>query len=402
MKYKYKIFGQDTKIKEGYVEDTSRENVILKLQAEGNIIITVEESMVVDELSFFKRYQKRITKKDIVLSTKQLSTLVGGGVQILRAFRLLSSESSSAGLGERFKIIADDIQAGMQVYKAMSRHSDVFDSFYISMVHSGEETGKLKETFEYLADYIERNYELVQKTKKALTYPMFVIATFIVVMMIMAFVVLPKLVALISEQGQEIPAFTRGILWVSNFLKDFWYIVFPAIGAFIFYLFQYSKTPGGVAYFDTLKLKVPILSGLYQKLYLSRFADNIDTMIGSGVPIVQSLQITAEVVDNYVFKKIFERVAEKVKQGKILSVALTEEPMIPNIMVQMTRIGEETGELGYMLKNVAKFYKRELEQTIESTISLIEPLMIVALGGGVGLLMASVLMPMYNIASSIQ
>jgi type IV pilus assembly protein PilC len=402
MKYKYKIFGQDTKIKEGYIEDISRENVILKLQAEGNIIITVEESMAVDELSFFKRYQKRITKKDIVLSTKQLSTLVGGGVQILRAFRLLSTESSSAGLGERFKIIADDIQAGMQVYKAMSRHSDVFDSFYISMVHSGEETGKLKETFEYLADYIERNYELVQKTKKALTYPMFVIATFIVVMMIMAFVVLPKLVALISEQGQEIPAFTRGILWTSNFLKDFWYIVFPAIGAFIFYLFQYSKTPGGVAYFDTLKLKIPILSGLYQKLYLSRFADNIDTMIGSGVPIVQSLQITAEVVDNYVFKKIFERVAEKVKQGKVLSVALTEEPMIPNIMVQMTRIGEETGELGYMLKNVAKFYKRELEQTIESTIALIEPLMIVALGGGVGLLMASVLMPMYNIASSIQ
>jgi type IV pilus assembly protein PilC len=402
MKYKYKIFGQDTKIKEGYIEDTSRENVISKLQAEGNIIITVEESLAIEELSLLKRYQKRITKKDIVLSTKQLSTLVGGGIQILRAFRLLSTESSSAGLGERFKIIADDIQAGMQVYKAMSRHSDVFDSFYISMVHSGEETGKLKETFEYLADYIERNYELVQKTKKALTYPMFVIFTFIIVMMIMAFVVLPKLVALISEQGQEIPAFTRGILWVSNFLKDFWYIVFPAIGAFVFYLFQYSKTPGGVAYFDTLKLKIPILSGLYQKLYLSRFADNIDTMIGSGVPIVQSLQITAEVVDNYVFKKIFERVAEKVKQGKVLSVALTEEPMIPNIMVQMTRIGEETGELGYMLKNVAKFYKRELEQTIESTISLIEPLMIVALGGGVGLLMASVLMPMYNIASSIQ
>jgi type IV pilus assembly protein PilC len=402
MRYKYKIFGQDTKISEGYIDDISRDNVITRLQSEGNIIINVEESMVNDELSFLKRYQNKITTKDLVLATKQMATLVGGGVQVLRAFRLLSTESSSIGLSQRFKIIADDIQSGMEVYKAMSRHGDVFDSFYISMVHSGEETGKLKETFEYLADYIERNYELLQKTKKALTYPAFVVCTFVVVMMIMAFVVLPKLVGLISEQGQEVPAFTRGILWVSNFLKDFWYIVFPAIFGMFFYLFKYSKTPAGKAYFDTLKLKIPILKGLYQKLYLSRFADNIDTMIGSGVPIVQSLQITAEVVDNYVYKKIFERVAEKVKQGKVLSIALAEEPMIPNIMVQMTRIGEETGELGYMLKNVAKFYKRELEQTIESTIALIEPLMIVALGGGVGLLMASVLMPMYNIASSIQ
>jgi type IV pilus assembly protein PilC len=176
----------------------------------------------------------------------------------------------------------------------------------------------------------------------------------------------------------------------------------PAISAFFYYVFAYSKTPDGKAYFDTIRIKLPLISGLYKKLYLSRFADNIDTMIGSGVPIVQALQITADVVDNYVFKKIFERVAEKVKEGKVLSVALAEEPMIPNIMVQMTRIGEETGKLGYMLKNVAKFYKRELDQTIDSTVALIEPIMIVGLGGGVGLLMASVLVPMYNIASSIQ
>ena len=402
MKYKYKIFAQDTSIREGYAEDVSRENIITKLQAEGNIVINVEETLVSAEKSIFERISKKITNKDIVLATKQLSTLVGGGVQILRAFRLLSTESPSIGLCERYKIIGDDLQSGMQVYKAMSRHSDVFDSFFISMVRSGEETGKLKETFEYLADHMERNYELIQKTKKALTYPLFVIVTFFVVMMIMALFVLPKMVALITDQGQEIPGFTKAILAFSNFVKDYYYLLVPGITAFGYYMYNYSKTPDGKAYFDTIKIKIPLLSSLYKKLYLSRFADNIDTMIGSGVPIVQALQITADVVDNYVFKKIFERVAEKVKEGKVLSTALTEEPMIPNIMVQMTRIGEETGKLGYMLKNVAKFYKRELDQTIDSTVALIEPIMIVALGGGVGLLMASILIPMYNIASSIQ
>lgn len=402
MKYKYKIFAQDTSIREGFTEDVSRENVITKLQSEGNIVINVEETLIDESANIFEKFNKKITTKDIVISTKQLSTLIGGGVQILRSFRLLSTEASSVGLAERYKIIGDDIQSGMQVYKAMARHGDVFDSFFISMVRSGEETGKLKETFEYLAEYIERNYELVQKTKKALTYPTFVIITFFIVMMIMALFVLPKLVNLITEQGQEVPAFTKAIIFVSDALKQYWYLIIPAFVGIGYYITSYIKTPEGRAYFDELKLKIPLISGLYKKLYLSRFADNIDTMIGSGVPIVQSLQITADVVDNYVFKKVFERVAEKVKDGKALSVALADEPMIPNIMVQMTRIGEETGKLGYMLKNVAKFYKRELESTIDSTVALIEPLMIVALGGGVGLLMASVLVPMYNIAGAIQ
>lgn len=402
MKYKYKIFGQDTKLHEGYIDDVSRDNVIAKLQAGGNIIIDVEETLISDSYTVLDKFKKKISQKDLVLTTRQLSTLIGGGVQILRAVRLLSSEATSIGLGERFKVIGDDLQSGMQVYKALSRHGDIFDSFYISMVHSGEETGKLKESFEYLANYIERNYELVQKTKKALTYPIFVIITFFVVMIVMSLFVLPKLVSLIIEQGQELPWFTAVMIDTSNFVKDYYYLILPGLAGLAYYFIQFGKTPAGKAYYDSVKLKMPLIGGLYNKLYLSRFADNIDTMISSGVPIVQALQITAEVVDNYVYKKMFERVAEKVKQGVSLSRALSEEPTIPNIMVQMSRIGEETGELGYMLKNVATFYKRELERTIESTIALVEPIMIVALGGGVGLLMASVLLPMYNIASSIQ
>ena len=402
MKFKYKVFGQDTKIREGYLDDVSRDNVITKLQSEGNIIIEVIEADINMNRSFLEKYQNKITTKDLVISSKQLATLIGGGVQVLRAFKLLSTEASSKGLAARFKIISEDVQTGMPVYKAMSRHSDIFDGFFISMIHAGEESGKLKDTLNYLADFLERNYELTQKTKKALTYPAFVIVTFFIVMIIMTVFVLPKLAEMITSQGQELPTFTKIIMGFSNFIISYWWMIIPSLVAGIYYLKAYTKTPEGSAYFDALKLKLPLVSGLYKKLYLSRFADNINTMISSGVPIVQSLQITSEVVDNYVYKKIFERVAEKVKNGKLLSISLADEPLVPGIMVQMTKIGEETGELGYMLANVAKFYKRELEQTIDSTIALIEPLMIVVLGVSVGVLMASILMPIYNIATNIQ
>ncbi len=401
MKFKYKVFGQDTRIREGFLDDVSRDNLIAKLQAEGNIIIDVSEAPIDLGSTFLERYKNKVTSKDMVVSIKQLATLIGGGVQVLRAFRLLSTEASSKGLADRYKVIADDVQSGMPVYKSMGRHSDVFDGFFISMVHAGEESGKLNDTLNYLADYIERNYELTQKTKKALTYPVFVIITFFGVMIIMAVFVIPKLAEMIISQGQELPLFTQLILSFSNFVIGFWWMIVPIIIAAVYYVKAYAATSSGHAYFDTLKLKIPAVSELYKKLYLSRFADNINTMITSGVPIVQSLQITSEVVDNYVFKKVFERVADKVRDGKVLSLALAEEPMIPNIMVQMTRIGEETGELGYMLSNVAKFYKRELEQTIDNTIALIEPVMIIVLGGSVGVLMGSILVPIYNIATAV-
>lgn len=402
MKFRYKIFGQDTKIREGIIEDSNRENVIQKLQAEGNIIIEVVEAPIDISKNIIEKFQNRITTKDLVISTRQLATLIGGGVQVLRAFRLMSTETENKALGHRYEIISEDIKAGMPVYKALMRHSDVFDSFFVSMVHTGEESGKLKEVLNYLADYIERNYELTQKTKKALTYPAFVILTFFVVMIIMTIFVIPKLAEMLTSQGQELPWMTQLILNFSQFIIDYWWAIIPILAVLGYYLALYMRTPEGRAYFDTMKIRIPLASTLYKKLYLSRFADNINTMITSGVPIVQSLQITSELVDNYVFKKIFERVAEKVKDGKLLSISLADEELIPNIMVQMTRIGEETGELGYMLSSIAKFYKRELEQTIDSTIALIEPIMIVVLGASVGILMASILMPIYNIATSIQ
>lgn len=402
MKFKYKVFNKDGQVIESVMDSSSKDDLIAKLQGEGNIIVSVDEAPSEFSSTWLERLTERITDKDVVMASKQLSTLIGGGIQALRSFRLMASESSSKALGKRFTIIADDVQSGVPVYKALARHPDVFNNFYISMVHAGEESGKLREVLEYLANYLERNYELIQKTKKALTYPVFVIFTFIVVMLVMSIFVLPKLAELLTQQGQTLPTYTQFIVDFSHFILSYWWMIVPAIVLLGYYFVTYIKTPNGAAYFDNFKLRIPAINQLYKKLYLSRMADNIETMLASGVPIVQALQITSEVVDNYVFRKMIERIEGKVRQGKLLSVAFSEEPLIPTVMVQMTRIGEETGELGYMLKNLSQFYKRELEQTIESTLALLEPVMIVVMGLGVGVLVSSVLMPMYNLTTSIQ
>lgn len=402
MKFKYKVFNTDGQVIESVMDSSSKDDLIAKLQGEGNIIVSVDEAPSEFSSTFLEKLTERITEKDVVMASKQLSTLIGGGIQALRSFRLMASESSSKALGKRFTIIADDVQSGIPIYKALARHPDVFNNFYISMVHAGEESGKLREVLEYLANYLERNYELIQKTKKALTYPVFVIFTFIVVMLVMSIFVLPKLAELLTQQGQTLPTYTQFIVDFSHFILSYWWMIVPAIVLLGYYFVTYIKTPNGAAYFDNFKLRIPAINQLYKKLYLSRMADNIETMLASGVPIVQALQITSEVVDNYVFRKMIERVESKVRQGKLLSVAFSEEPLIPTVMVQMTRIGEETGELGYMLKNLSQFYKRELEQTIESTLALLEPVMIVVMGLGVGVLVSSVLMPMYNLTTSIQ
>ena len=401
MKFQYKVFGQDGVIRKGEMSAISKDDIIHKLQSEGDIIIDIKEQEVLDTVSVYDRYFNKIKTKDIVVLTKQLSNLLGSGVQALRAFRLLASDVSNKVMSLRLSIIADDIQQGLPIWKAMLRHPDMFNSFYVSIVHAGEETGKLKDALEYLADYISSNYELNQKTKKALTYPTFVIITFFVVMILMTVFVIPKLSELLLSQNKELPLLTEIVLSISNFMINYWHIIVLSAIAIVFYIGYLGKTPEGKAYLDSWKVNIPFLKILFNKLYLSRFADNLNTMLSSGISMVEALGITSEVVDNYVYKKMTERILERVENGKSLSSAMSEEILIPNIMVQMTRIGEETGSIGNMLKSIADFYKKELERTIEITISLVEPIMVVVLGVCVSGLIASVLLPLYDVATSI-
>jgi type IV pilus assembly protein PilC len=269
------------------------------------------------------------------------------------------------------------------------------------MVRSGEETGKLNQTFNHLADYLDRQYALTSKTRNALIYPIFVIFTFFAVMILMFVVVIPKMSAIITESGQEAPFFTKIIISLSDFFVHYGFIVviFLALGGV--WLWRLSATEKGKAYLDKLKLSLPAIGKLYKKLYLSRTADNMDTMLSSGIPIVRAIDITSEVVGNRVYKKILKETADGVKSGLSFSAALERHPEMPNIMTQMVKVGEETGSLGNILKTLGDFYKREVDGAVDTIVGLIEPFMIIVLGFGVGILLVSILMPIYNMAGSI-
>lgn len=406
MLFHYTSINQDGSKSESDIEAPSVDAAIDLLQKKGVSVIDIQNRSDESYKSFrnlnsFTLIKPKVKPKDIVIFSRQIATLFEAGVSALKAFRLLAAENDNKELMRLLTGVADDIEAGISLSDALTKRPTLFSTFYVSMVKAGEESGKLNQSFLYLADYLDRDYELRQKVKKALTYPTFVVCTFILIMIGMFTFVIPKMAAMFADQGAELPAITRLVLGVSNVFAKYWLLGLPlaAVSGWLFY--RWSKTEKGKRKIDETKTKIPVFKTLFQRTFLTRLADNMNTMLTSGVPIVRSIDITAAVVDNMVYEDLLKRVSEKVQTGTAFSKALYEEPLVPNILVQMVRIGEETGELGYILKNLALFYKRELDTSIDNVIGLIEPAMIVGLGLGVGILVSSVLLPMYSLSSAI-
>ncbi len=387
--------------KDGEIDAPSRDVAISGLQRRGFIVISIAEQKQQGSL-FSGTYFQKISPREIVILSRQIATLFGAQVSALKTFTLLAASSENPLLQRKLVQIGDDIQAGVSISGSLAKHPEAFSEFYINMVKVGEETGKLDQTFLHLSEYLDRQYALTSKTRNALIYPAFVIFTFIAVLTLMFTLVIPKLATILEGSGQSIPFYTRMIISFSDFIINYGFIliIFIALGAG--WLWRLAKTRTGQEYLDEIKLRLPAIGNLYKKLYLSRIADNLDTMLTSGIPIIRSIDITSEVVTSPIYKNVLIEVGNGVKSGLPLSSSFEKYPnQIPGIMVQMIKVGEETGSLGQILKTIALFYKREVDDAVDTLVSLIEPVMIVVLGVGVGFLLVSILVPIYNIAGGI-
>lgn len=401
MLFNYQALDQTGAPKNGSIDAVNVDIAIASLQRRGFVITAIHEmgekkGLLNMNLSFLDR----VSNKDVVILSRQLATLFEAQVSALRIFRLLSEEAENKVLGKQLAMVADDLQAGSSISAALAKHPKVFNDFYVNMVKAGEESGKLDETFNYLADYLDRSYELMTKARGALIYPSFIVLTFLVVMILMFTMVIPKISAILVDSGQEVPFYTKIVLGISNFLVSYGFIILGIVILAGFLLIRFIRTPAGKMVFDRTKLTIPYISTLFRKLYLSRIADNMNTMLISGIPMVRALELTSTVINNTIYLHIMTQAVDDVKGGKPLSEALSGNTEIPGIMVQMMKVGEETGELGKILKTLANFYAREVKVAVDSLVDIIEPAMIVFLGGGVAVLLASVLIPIYNIASS--
>ena len=398
MLFNYKATTKDGSPQAGSIDAPSLDLAISALQRRDLIIVSVTpegRSGLFSNITFFQRVQSR----EIVILSRQIATLFEAKVSVLSTFRLLASESSNPLLRESLTQVTDDIKSGIPISGAMAKHPAIFSEFYVNMVKSGEESGKLSETFTYLADYLDRSYALASKAKNALIYPAFVVLSFVVVMVLMLTFVIPKLSQILAETGQELPIYTKIVVGLSDLVVNYGLLLLFLVIVVVVVLIKYLPTQAGKMSFSKFQLGIPYIGTLYRKLYLSRIADNLDTLITSGVSMVRAIEITAEVVGNEVYKKILTDATDLIKSGSSVSAVLAKHEEIPGIMIQMIKVGEESGKLGFVLNTLAKFYQREVDNEVDTLVGLIEPAMIVMLGLAVGILLTSVLVPIYNVAS---
>ncbi len=402
MLFKYTALDQTGTPQQGTIDAVSRDVAIVSLQRRGLAISSIDEAPEPGK-SLFKDITlfESVSNRDVVLLSRQIATLFEAQVSALRVFRLLAEEAEKPILRRILTEISDDLQAGSSISKALAKHDKAFSSFYVNMVKAGEESGKLDQTFLYLADYLDRNYAVISKARNALIYPTFVIVTFFIVMLLMMTFVIPNISKILVDGGQPIPLYTQVVLSISNFLLTYgvFLLILSIVGGF--FLVRYVRTPVGRAMLDRFLLAIPYVGGLMKNLYLSRIADNLATMLTSGISMVQATETAASVVGNQVYEEILSEVTASVKAGGSVSDAMGRYPEIPGILTAMIKVGEETGELGSILKVLSTFYIREVNNSVDTLVDLIEPLMIVLLGLGVGILLASVLIPIYNLASAI-
>lgn len=399
MLFTYQALDQAGAKKSGTIDALNKTVAISALQRRGLIVVSMkgDDDKGLLQMTFFEH----VPLRDVVVMSRQISTLFSSQITALKAFTLLGTTTENQLLRKQLLQIGNDLQAGSSISSALSRHPDTFSSFYISMVKAGEESGKLNEVFDYLADYLDRQYELTSKARNALIYPAFVIMVFIIVMILMFTMVIPNLAKLLLESGQEVPVYTKIVIGISEFFVQYGVFMLILLAVVGVYLFFSARKESGKRAIDHLKISLPLVRNLYKKMYLARIADNLHTMLSSGIPILRSIEITGEVVGNKIYSDIMKKSEEAVKAGSSFSKALSQYEEIPPLLTQMIQVGEETGSLGDILKTLSGFYKREVDDAVDTLIGLIEPIMIVLLALGVGVLLAAVLVPIYNIASGI-
>ncbi|MFA6285310.1 MAG: type II secretion system F family protein [Parcubacteria group bacterium] len=402
MKYKYKARNQAGAVQEGVVEASSVSNASALLQRHNLIVVVLEpikESGVV--MSFFRLWEG-VSGKEFVIFSRQLAVTVEAKVPILAALKGIIEQTENPYFARVLSTVLADVDEGQSLSDSLRKHPEVFSDIYVNMIQAGEVSGNLQQALESLADNIEKNYALSQKIKGVLYYPAFILSAFFLVGFLMITFVIPKLTEMLKETNAVLPITTRMLISTGDFMQHYWWAVIIAITAAIVGVVYYIRSDDGKKEFDVIKLKIPLVGRVLKFVYLSRFADSLSTLVRSGIPIVSALLITSRVVGNSVFENYITEAAEKVKTGGSMSEVFSKKKDFPAIMTQMIKVGEDTGKLDSTLDIMAKFFSREADQIVSNLSAIIEPVLIVVLGVGVGTLVFSIIIPIYNIAQGIK
>lgn len=399
MKYLYKARNKEGEIKTGLVvaADQSRAEQLL---AENNLVIISIEEKSDDVFEKINPFGKSVNNKDIVLFSRQLATLISARVPIIQALRILEDQLNNKYLLSIIGDLIASVENGESLSLALSKHDKVFGNVYTSLVKSGEVSGSLDKSLNYLAEQLEKDYELRAKVKSSMTYPVFVLGALVVVGVLMFKFVLPKLTSVLEEQGASLPAISVALISFTRFFDKFWWAVILVFVSLILAVKIAVSTTVGKYYWDNMKIRLPIIGDIFQKIYLARFARNLSTLIMGGIPIIKALEIVSEIINNVIYRDILLDTIGKITAGKSISEGLSGHREFPNIVTQMVKVGEQTAQLDDILGKLALFYEKEVDTKVSTLTTLLEPVIMIVLGIGVGVLVAGILLPIYNVAST--
>lgn len=397
MKFKYQARTKKGEIREGIIEAASQESAVIVLQRADLFVTKIEPLKV----PFYKKeisFKRGVSKKDIYVFSRELSTMVGSGVPLLDALKTIALQADNKYLKEKLFKVAEYVEGGEKLSGALSHFPRLFDNFYIGMVKSGEASGTLAESLNYLAEHIEREYYLESRVKGAMIYPAFVISVILAVLGVIEFFVVPKITEIFQGAEVELPFMTRFIINISYFGRRWGWLLIIIFAIIIFYLYTFLKTKEGKEFWGRISLKIPWLGSFLKNLYVSRFAENLSVLVAGGLSISQALHLTAEVVDNPLYKEAILKARDRTRKGEQISISLRENTdLFPPILIQMIKTGEKTGKLDKTLKSVVDFYQKEVEIKLESMLRILEPALIVFLAVVVGLIVAFIILPLYQI-----
>lgn len=399
MKFEYKARNKEGDVKTGMVVAADQVRAEQLLSENGLIIVSLEqrEDNIFEKLNPFG---KSVSNKDIVLFSRQLATLISARVPIIQALRILEDQLTNKYLLQVVRDLITSVENGESLSLAMTKHPKVFGTVYISLVKSGEVSGSLDKALTYLADQLEKDYELKSKVKGALTYPTFVVSALVIVGILMFKFVLPKLTSVLEEQGGTLPIVSIWLIGFTKFFDKFWWLVLLLLASAVLFGRFYISTTAGRYHWDRMKIQLPIVGDIFKKIYLARFSRNLSTLVVGGIPIIKALQIISEVINNVIYRDIVLETVNDISNGKSISDGLSKHPEFPNIVTQMVRVGEQTAQLDDILAKLAAFYEKEVDAKVATLTTLLEPIIMIILGIGVGILVAGILLPIYNLAST--
>jgi type IV pilus assembly protein PilC len=395
------VNGQDMR---GEVEARNEAEARIKLRAQRLIPVKIAsqaEPAKKSANSFFKPGASGVKSKDLQIFTRQLSTLLSSGIPIMQAMDTLSKGSRSRGLNIAITGIVEDVSRGKRFGDSLAEYPKVFDRFFVNMVRAGEESGNLDQILVRLSEYIEKSVKIQGKIRGAMVYPIVILCVAGAVVGALLVFVIPKFESLFASSGAELPALTKLVIAMSKFFVRFWYVIIAAVVGGVYSLVKYYGSEAGRPVCDSILIDVPFVGELLQKGAIARFTRTLSTLLGSGVGILDALDISSRVVGNFVIERAITRAKDSITEGKSLTVPLAKEKYIPNMVTQMIGVGEQTGNLDVMLSKVADFYEDEVDVAVTALTSILEPLMMVILGGIVAFFVVAMYLPIFGLAGQV-